>query len=106
MYLFFPDADIELRYQIVLCSRSIARFVDVDVLAGQLRAERILGDFKKHEIEQEHDFEEKAALLVLEVINERYENVLKFTKCLRDLNQVVADQIAVTTGYSYVGMYN
>ncbi|XP_052250218.1 sterile alpha motif domain-containing protein 9-like isoform X2 [Dreissena polymorpha] len=99
------DDCLETKYQIIMGTRCIGRHVDVDVLVDKLRSKEIVSHQKKLEIQQEHDTEEKASLLVLDItcIQESYENVLKFLKCLQKDYPLVVEWIKGDTDDKDIG---
>ncbi|XP_052268167.1 uncharacterized protein LOC127869549 isoform X6 [Dreissena polymorpha] len=91
------DDCLETKYQIIVGAGCIGRYAEVDVLVEKLRTKKIVSHQKKLEIQQEHNNEEKAFLLVLDIIKDTDENVLKFLKCLQKDYPIVAEWITGDT---------
>ncbi|XP_052763855.1 uncharacterized protein LOC128205870 [Mya arenaria] len=81
------------KYGIALYMRNIARHLDGDVFLQALKSEGVIYDTTKRKLQAITDREEQAAQLVLYVLDDIGENVLKFCKCLRDQNSLLADQV-------------
>lgn len=73
--------------------RQLARCLEVDALLQDLKSQGIVSDMVKRMIERMYNYEEQMQLLVLHMIDETRENLLKFCDCVRRRNSLLADLI-------------
>ncbi|XP_045180495.2 uncharacterized protein LOC123539788 isoform X2 [Mercenaria mercenaria] len=73
--------------------RQLARSLEVDVLLQELKAQGVINDTLKRKIEQRYNCEEQMQLLVIHMMDETRENLLKLCGCLRKVNTLLADLV-------------
>lgn len=73
--------------------RQLARALDVDVLLLDLKKQGVINDTLRRTIEQTYNYEEQMQQLVLHMLGETRENLLKFIACLRKKSSLLADLV-------------
>lgn len=83
-----------IRFGITTFVRQIACYVDLGALVEDLRRKTgTFSEIQKEEILRVSDKEEQAALIVLHMLKETKENLLKFCECVRKYSPLVANLI-------------
>lgn len=91
--LITDDNETIVRYGMTAFIRQIGRFVDVTAVAKDLQIEGVFSERERLAIAQESDREEQAVIMVLHMLDETKENLMKFCRCIRTHNPLIADLI-------------
>lgn len=92
---FFNTDDMELviRFGMTTYVRHIGRYVDLPAVLKDLEVQGVLSENKRLAMALEDDKEEQASVLVMHMLDETKENLLKFCRCIRKIQPVVSDLI-------------
>ena len=82
-----------MKYGLTKWAKQFSRTIELDTFMAHLKNDGVLTYTEKLEVEKEYNKEDQCSKLIMTMIDETNENLLKFCKCLRSVDENLANLI-------------